>query len=104
MSFVYDAWYRNRMSSVSWHVKGFFSIKDLVRPLTSLAETSDSPIPRTFVLPPSGLTVLSISPILLNQILFTTMWSVLLESATKSCFVASLETLSDFNWKLNFLV
>ena len=76
-----------------------------MRPLTSLVKTSTSPIPRTFVLPPSGLvTVVSISLILLNQFLFTTMWSVLPGYATKSCSVASFEALSDFRLNLKFLV
>ena len=78
--------------------KGPLVIKSLVRPLTSLAKISTSPIPKTFVLPPSGLvTVVPISLILLNQFLFTTMWSVLPESRTKSCSVASLDALSDFS-------
>ena len=49
------------------------------------------------MLPPSGLiTVVFFSFIHLNEFLFTTLWSVLRESTTRSCSVASLEALSVF--------
>ena len=82
----------------------FFNIKGSMRPLTSLAKASTSPVPRTFVLPPSGLvTVVSFSLRLLNQFLFPTMWPVLPESTIKSCSVASLEVLSYFELEAKFL-
>ena len=96
LSIVYDTWYRNQIIFVFWHLQGFFSITASVRPWTSLTKTSTSSIPRTFVLPPSGLvTAASSFPRLLSQFLFNTMWPVLPESTTRSCSVASLEALSD---------
>ena len=65
--------------------------------LTSFAETSSSPLSGTLVLPPSGLvTVVSIFLKLLNQFLFTTLWSEVLQSTTRSCSVASLVALCAF--------
>ena len=76
----------------------FSETKGMVHPLTSFAKTLTSPIPRTFVLPPSGwfLTVVSGSLRQSNQFLFTTIGCVLPQSTTRSCFATPLVALSDF--------